>query len=111
MSLPKIGIAVVLLAGALPGCGCDQEAIDRAVAFLDAHQSCRTDDDCAVVSDMCETIPGGSCGQLAMNRTGAESAEWRSIRDDLEGCAPDKCAVCLGLLVPTCSNGSCRGDD
>ena len=86
-----------------------QETVDRAVAFMEAHQSCETDADCAVVSDFCETLPGGFCGQLTMSRAGEESAEWRSITAELEECSPEKCAQCLAALVPVCFEGSCGG--
>ena len=94
----------------LYGCStCDDESIDRAVAFIDAHQGCETDADCVVVSDMCEEIPGGWCGQIPMNREGAESSEWRTLAEEVRSCAPDSCTVCDGALVPSCGNGSCRG--
>ncbi|HEX6767297.1 MAG TPA: hypothetical protein VF103_17485 [Polyangiaceae bacterium] len=93
------------------GCesSCDQKTVDRAVAFMEGHQSCEVDADCVVVGDFCEEIPGGWCGQLTMNRSGKESAEWRAIEDELRDCAPSKCTVCLGALEPSCSNGSCGG--
>jgi hypothetical protein len=92
------------------GCqsGCEKETVDRAVRFLDAHQSCETNEDCVVVGDSCGELPGGFCGQLAMNRQGAESAEWRAIQAELEDCAPSECAQCLAALVPGCGDGSCR---
>lgn len=108
-------IKVVMVAGtafAVVGCeshGCDQETVDRAVAFLDAHQSCETDDDCAVVSDFCGEVPGGFCGQLSMSREGAESAEWDALARAVSDCAPSSCEVCAAALVPTCTAGSCRG--
>lgn len=99
------------IALAVVGCdsGCDREMVDRAVAFLDAHQSCDSDDDCVVVSDFCAEVPGGYCGQLSMNREGAESAEWQAFERDLSDCAPNSCAVCGAALVPSCTAGSCRG--
>ena len=88
--------------------GCDAATVDRAVAFLDAHQSCATDEDCVTVSDYCEELPGGYCGQLPMSRAGAESPEWKDLDRKLRDCAPDKCAVCGALLIPSCQEGSCR---
>jgi len=105
--LAAIGITLVCLQGC--SSGCDEETIDRAVAFLDAHQSCATDNDCVVVSDQCRELPGGFCGQLAMNRQGAEAAEWKSLERELHDCAPESCSVCLAALIPTCADGSCRG--
>jgi len=106
-------LASLVVAGSsfvLYGCStCDAESIDRAVAFIDAHQSCETDADCVVVSDMCEEIPGGWCGQIPMNRQGAESSEWRTLADDVQKCGPESCAQCVGALIPSCSNGSCGG--
>jgi hypothetical protein len=88
--------------------GCDAELIGRAVAFIDAHQACETDDDCVVIRDFCEELPGGWCGQLqGMNRTGAESPSWHALSEELKGCAPDSCTTCDGLLVPNCSGGFC----
>jgi hypothetical protein len=89
--------------------GCDQETVDRAVAYLSSHQACEIDGDCVVVGDYCEEIPGGYCGQLTMNRVGFDSAEWQAIAGDLEDCASSKCSVCDALLLPTCVNGSCGG--
>ena len=108
------GISLVLIgfgAVGLHACqtGCEKEKIDRAVAFLEAHQSCQADADCVVISDFCEELPGGSCGQLTMNKQGADSAEWQSLEQELKDCAPDKCTVCLAALIPRCSNGSCGG--
>jgi hypothetical protein len=104
-------VAIAITLFCLHGCssGCDEDTIDRAVAFLDAHQSCTTNDDCVVVSDHCRELPGGYCGQLAMNPEGAESAEWKSLERELQDCAPESCAVCLAALIPTRANGSCRG--
>ena len=103
----SIGVSVL----GLHACksGCDQETIDRAVAFIESHQSCQTDDDCVVISDFCEEIPNGFCGQLTMNREGSESGEWRTITEDLRSCAPTECSVCGAALVPGCGNGSCGG--
>jgi hypothetical protein len=95
---------------AVSGCGdegCDPGLIQQASAFIDAHQSCDTDDDCVVVHDACGQIPGGFCGQLAMNRTGATSSAWRSFEAELHDCAPSSCTVCGAGLVPACRSGSC----
>jgi hypothetical protein len=109
---PVVSLAVTALGAlAFQACksGCDGELVDRAMVFMQSHQSCAVDDDCVVVGDFCETLPGGYCGQLTMNRTGAESAEWRSITDELGSCAPGSCEVCLAALVPACSDGVCGG--
>ena len=105
----KYAVGVVGAALALLGCesGCDEEAIDRAVAFIDANQACETDDDCTVVHDFCAEIPGGFCGQIAMSEQGAESGAWKAIERELSDCAPSSCEVCLAGLVPTCTAGSC----
>jgi hypothetical protein len=107
-----VAVAAVSMAWAAAGCesdSCNQETVDRAVAFLDAHQSCETDDDCVVVSDACGEIPGGFCGQLSMNSEGAESGEWQALERAIADCAPSSCTVCDAALVPTCTAGSCRG--
>jgi hypothetical protein len=90
---------------------CDPETIDKAVAFLDSHQSCETDEDCTTVSDFCEELPGGFCGQLAMSKEGAESSEWKALEQELGDCGPDECTVCNAELIPSCGNGSCRGTE
>lgn len=86
---------------------CDPETIGRAVEFVESHQSCAADDDCVIISDYCEQLPSGYCGKLLVNRVGAESAEWNSITDKLDHCAPDDCVVCLGPIDPICKNGTC----
>jgi hypothetical protein len=105
----KYAVAAFGIAIALPGCesGCDEEAIDRAVAFLDANQACETHDDCATVGDLCGQIPGGFCGQLAMSKKGAESSAWKAIERELSDCAPSSCDVCAAALSPTCTAGAC----
>jgi hypothetical protein len=105
--LVAVGIALV----GLHGCGdaCDEDTVDRAVAFLDANQTCATDADCVTVSDACRELPGGFCGQLPMNRQAADSAEWKAIERELRDCAPESCTVCTALLIPSCTDGSCRG--
>jgi hypothetical protein len=104
-------MTLAAVAVALPACesGCDPGTVNQASAFLDAHQSCEADEDCVTVRDFCGELPGGFCGQLGMNRQGAESAQWMALERELRDCAPDKCTVCDALLVPTCSNGSCSG--
>lgn len=87
--------------------GCDAETVDRAAAFVALHQACETDDDCVVIRDFCGELPGGYCGQLSMNRAGAESSEWGSLEEDLGDCAPSDCAVCDALLLPRCTNNVC----
>jgi len=88
---------------------CDPGLVDHAVNFLNAHQSCATDDDCVIVPDFCETLPKGYCGQLVMNRQGSDSAEWRDLTKALKDCSPEECTVCGALLVTKCSSGSCSG--
>jgi hypothetical protein len=103
--------AVLGLAGAcVSGCkdGCDPESVHRATEFVDAHQSCETDDDCVIVDDHCGQLSGGFCGQLRMNRAGAVSSEWRALDAEIGDCAPDSCSVCGAAAVPTCTAGSCR---
>jgi hypothetical protein len=101
-------VSIVLVLSSVSGCGgCDQKTVDKATAFLDAHQSCKTTDDCRVVNDNCKAIPGGFCGQLAMNREGAESSEWKSLQSDLKDCAPDSCETCAALMIPQCVDGVC----
>ena len=105
-------LVMAIGAGGLQACssGCDDETIDRAVAFLNSNQSCQTNDDCVTVEDFCGKLPGGFCGQLAVNRSGAESAEWQAIERELADCSEgEECAVCGALLVPTCTAGSCSG--
>lgn len=104
-------VALAAVALAIAGCdsdSCDEEVVDRAGAFVDAHQSCQTNDDCTVVSDFCGEVPGGFCGQLSMNREGAESAEWKARERALKACAPSSCTVCDAALLPTCKDNSCR---
>lgn len=102
----SLGMAALL--GQACSTGCDDETIDRAVAFIDTHQECETDDDCVVIHDFCGEVPGAAlCGQLSMNRAGAESGEWRAITEDLRDCAPSECTQCLAALVPGCGNGVC----
>jgi hypothetical protein len=107
-------MGVVLLVGlgglGVSGCGdegCDPALVQRASAFIDAHQSCETDDDCVVIGDHCGVLPGGFCGQLSMSRDAEASAEWRSLDAELSDCSPSSCAVCAAALVPTCTSGSC----
>jgi hypothetical protein len=105
----KLGL-LVLAAMAAAGCkagSCDDELVDRAVAFMKAHQSCTVDADCVVAWDYCETLPGGYCGQLSMNREGSDSSEWKVIAQELDDCAPDGCTVCEAGLIPACKDGFC----
>jgi hypothetical protein len=101
-----VGLAIALL-----GCesGCDEEAIDRAVTFIEDNQACETDDDCVTISDFCAELPGGFCGQIALSKQGAESTTWKSIESELSDCAPSSCDVCVAALAPTCTDGSCSG--
>jgi len=104
-------LATALLATA-QGCGagkCDQAVVDRATTFIAQHQSCATDADCVVISDYCQTLPNGYCGQLVMSRAGKESAEWGDLDHELSDCGPSKCTVCLAALIPACHAGSCKG--
>jgi hypothetical protein len=103
-----------LLGGlALLGCkdGCDADVVQRASAFVDAHQACDSNEDCVIIHDHCGELPGGFCGQLPMNREGATSKEWQKLDAELRDCAPDECDVCLAALVPTCTAGSCRAPE
>jgi hypothetical protein len=104
-------VLVVSAALAVQACktSCEPKTIERAVAFLKAHQSCEVDADCVAVSDSCEEIPGGFCGQLVMSRAGATSAEWASLDAQLEDCSPSECTVCDAAVVLTCTDGSCGG--
>jgi hypothetical protein len=107
-----VGLLLVVSAAlAAQACktGCEPETIERAVAFLEAHQSCEVDTDCVVVSDYCQEIPGGFCGQLVMNRAGSSSPEWAALDAELKDCSPSSCEVCLAAVVPTCTDGSCGG--
>jgi hypothetical protein len=109
-----IGVVLVVGLGGLgvSACGgdegCNPQTVERASAFVDAHQSCETDADCVVVRDHCGVLPGGFCGQLSLSREGAASAEWRSLDAELQGCSPSSCAVCAAAMIPTCTSGSCR---
>jgi hypothetical protein len=102
---------VVSAASAAQGCktACEPKTIDRAVAFLNAHQSCEVDADCVVVSDYCGELPGGFCGQLVMSREGASSSEWASIDAELKDCSAEECTQCLAAVLPACMDGSCNG--
>jgi hypothetical protein len=102
-----IALGVAALLSQACSTGCDAEVVNRAVAFIDEHQACETDNDCVNISDFCEELPGGWCGQQLMNRTGAESLDWHALSLELRACAPDSCTTCDGLLVPTCSGGVC----
>jgi hypothetical protein len=86
---------------------CDDELVERAVAFVEAHQSCETNDDCRIVGDFCREVPGGQCGQIQLSREGEESAEWRAIEVDFEDCGPSECTQCLLALEASCFEGSC----
>jgi hypothetical protein len=105
-----VTVVLALVGACLSGCktGCDGDTIQRATDYLDAHQSCETDDDCVIVSDYCGELPGGFCGQLPMSRAGAVSARWKQLDAELRDCAPDECAVCLAAAIPACTEGSCR---
>lgn len=105
-------VVTTTLAASVQGCGagtCDQALVDRATKFMAEHQSCTVDADCVVVSDYCEALPKGYCGQLTMSRAGKDSAEWAGIDQELKDCSPTKCTVCLAALIPACRNGSCNG--
>lgn len=107
-------VAAAFVAMGLLGCEaeCDQATVDRAVQFLESHQSCEVDADCVIVGDFCGEIPSENalCGQLTMNEQGKQSAEWRGIEEELGDCAPSECTRCLAARVPGCSNGSCGGN-
>ena len=104
-------LLVVSAASAAASCktACEPKTIDRAVAFLKAHQSCEVDADCVVVSDHCGELPGGFCGQLVLSREGVSSSEWASIDAELEDCSAEECTQCLAAVVPACTDGSCNG--
>ena len=110
ISFRKRLFAVVMLALAAPcGCqgSCDDEIVDRAVAFMKAHQSCEVDADCTTVGDYCGALPDGMCGQLPMNREGKLSSEWEEISRELDKCAPLDCTKCGAALDTSCKEGSC----
>jgi hypothetical protein len=111
----RLRVGWVPLVGALglSGCkeGCDAETVQRASAFVDAHQACDSNDDCVNVTDHCGELPGGFCGLLPMNREGASSAEWQQLDAELGDCSPEECAVCGAYREPTCTAGSCRGSE
>lgn len=107
-ALVALGLSSFAMLSCDADSGCEAGTVDRALAFLDAHQSCETNADCAVVSDFCGELPGGFCGQLAISREGAESAEWKAIEQRLRECSSSSCVVCDAALVPTCKSGFCR---
>src|SRR5688572_21777240 len=49
------GVTIVVGLSALGGCdsGCPPQLVNDAVKFVDAHQSCLTDDDCVLVWNQC----------------------------------------------------------
>jgi hypothetical protein len=104
-----VGAASLAVLG-LSGCEseCD-EAGDRAFSFMNNHQSCENDGECAIVRDPCQVIPAGSCGQLTMNRTGEQSPEWQAIEKELRECTTSDCETCGPGRLPSCVNGSCGG--
>lgn len=110
-SFRKRSLALMTFAAAASGgCkagSCDDDLVDHAVTFMKAHQSCEVDADCVTVSDYCETLPGGACGSLIMNRTGRDSTEWAGLKWELESCAPDECSVNSCAVIPSCKEGSC----
>lgn len=108
LALASLAAAAALLASCKAQ-SCDPEPVDRAEAFLEAHQSCETDADCVVVTDFCGTLPNGYCGQLVMNQQGKSSSEWADISDVLKDCSPEECTVCLAARVPACNDGRCGG--
>lgn len=105
---------VTAMVGALATAGCqggscDQALVDRAESFIKAHQGCETDADCVIISDYCETLPHGFCGQLVMSKAAKTSPDWVEINQELLDCSPSKCTVCAGAREPRCTNGSCNG--
>ena len=108
----RVSVALPAALG-LWGCesGCNEEVVERAVRFLEGHQSCEVDGDCVIVSDFCGEIPSETalCGQLAMNRQGEQSAEWKELEEELRDCGPSECTQCAAAREPRCANGSCGG--
>ncbi len=88
---------------------CEQKLVDDATAFVKQHQSCTVDADCVVISDYCQALAGGFCGQLVMNRDGQESSQWATFDHELKDCGPDECTVCNAAVTPACHGGSCTG--
>ena len=101
-----LGAAILLSQGC--SSGCDAGIVDRAVAFIDAHRACETNADCIDIGTFCDELPGGAtCGQKAMNLSGAASLEWRTLSQELRACAPSSCPTCDELVEPACTNGAC----
>jgi len=63
---------------------CDPALVERAVAFLRAHQSCAVDDDCVVFNADCAPLPSSHpCGLLVVNHEGYASHEWADLTEAL----------------------------
>jgi hypothetical protein len=107
----NLAIAALCIVGA-PSCSseCDEVLIDGAREFINAHQQCQTDNDCAVGHVGCSELPGSFCGQVTLNRDAAQSEKWQIFEQKLSECGSGhECAVCAGALVPSCTEGSCGG--
>ena len=105
-------VLALALVVAPQGCAagkCEQKLVDDATVFVKQHQSCTVDADCVVISDYCQALAGGFCGQLVMNRDGQQSAQWATFDQELKDCGPDKCTTCGAAVTPACHDGSCTG--
>jgi hypothetical protein len=72
-----------------------QCAAGDVTAFIDAHKSCTTAQDCTPICEL-----GASCDNRAVNQTGAAA-----FATTFAGCTFAQCAVaCFGAQ---CTNGSC----
>ena len=104
--------SVTLMLAGLASWSCNTDCEDETAAgqaFLSskANLACNSDDDCLVVTTGCHTFEGGLCAQSHLSRTAANSAEWASIKGDLDDCVND-CAVCAAALGPApCVNELC----
>ncbi len=106
--------SLIFLAAMTAGCSNDcSDEIETGERFLSAaaNLSCGSDTDCVVVTTGCHTFAGGFCSQSYLSRTAANSAEWSSIKGDLDDCEND-CAVCAGgLSPPRCVDKVCGSPD
>jgi hypothetical protein len=87
-------------------CSFEAASVD---AFLnrETSQQCVKDSDCVVETVNCIELESAFCGQITLNKKTAASTEWKELKADAVDCSEDSCAVCLALLVASCSNGSC----
>jgi len=100
----------LLAIGTLGGCGDCADEVAAANDFLETpeHLACQSDDDCTVVSTGCGEPRRSFCGQATLNRSSAESAEWKRISEGLADCE-SQCSQCDGALLAECSQGFCGG--